>query len=426
MQMDIRRHIYSLPDNLLRLIREIGELSAECGYEAYLVGGFVRDLILGVKNLDLDITVVGDGLELANRLSAKLKASIIRHRRFGTATVILPDRIKIDIATARREFYEKPTSLPKVEAGSIKDDLKRRDFAINAMAISINPDTFARMVDFFAGQEALHDKKIRILHDLSFIDDPTRILRAVRFEQRFKFRIEKHTLRLLKDSVSSGMLDMVHPHRLRDEIILILKEENPLRYIKRLEALTKFNFICKGLRLNTNKVNFLNSVSRTISWFENKMSQKRQLDKWIMYFIGLIANLEMEQIKAICRKFAFVRGDNIRIRSYKKVSSGLTKKLKIRQAPSMIYRLLEPLSYEVILLIKSGSKNKVLQQNINDFFIAYNGSKIHITGNDLAELGIPSGPSYKKILKKILYAKLDKEINTREDELAFLKKLVVR
>lgn len=424
--MNVERHLHKLPNNILSLIYLIRDISRRLDCPAYLVGGFVRDLILEVQNLDLDITVEGDGLNFAMQLANRLNGKIIRHRRFGTATVTTPGKIKIDIAMARKEFYERPASLPKVEPGGIKDDLKRRDFTINAIAISLNPDNFAEIIDFFAGQDDICNRKIRVLHDLSFIDDPTRILRAIRFEQRYKFRIEGHTLRLLKDAVCLNMLDKVHPHRLRDGIVLIFKERHPVRYIKRIKDLTIMSFIAKNLDLNKKKADFLNSIYRTMNWFGNHMPHKRQLDTWVMYFIGLISDLDVRQINAICKKFAFVRGDTIRILSYKNLSYKLEKTLKQRLSPSLIYKLLEPLSYEVILLIKAGSKNKILHKNIEDFLKVYNSTRLHITGNDLANLGIPSGPCYKRIFNQILYAKLDGKINTKDDELKFIKRLIKR
>jgi tRNA nucleotidyltransferase (CCA-adding enzyme) len=424
MENNIEEYLYKLPDNILKLIYLIRYISCESHCRVYLVGGFVRDLILGVANLDLDITVEGDGVNFATQLGSRLNGKIIRHRRFGTATVTTPDKIKIDVATARKEFYEKPGSLPKVLPGEIRDDLKRRDFTINAIAISLYPDDFAQIVDFFGGREDIHNKKIRVLHNLSFIDDPTRILRAIRFEQRYRFRLERCTLRLLKEAVSLNMLKKVHPHRLRDEIVLIFKEENPVRYIERLNDLLSLSFIDKRLELKKVKVDFLNSVDRSINWFKKNMLLKRKLDTWVMYFTGLIGDLDTRQIRTICKKFAFIRGDTIRILSYKKLSYKLVKKLKKRLTPSRIFRLLEPLSYEVILLMKAVLKNKILHKNIENFLKVFNGTRLHVTGNDLTDIGMPCGPGYKKILNQALYAKLDKKINTKEEELKFVKNLI--
>ncbi|MCX5710840.1 MAG: tRNA nucleotidyltransferase, partial [Candidatus Omnitrophica bacterium] len=196
----MKKYLERLPKEIRELVYFTKDLAAYRGMPAYLVGGFVRDLILGVRNFDLDIVVVGDGIKFAEYFSRALKAKLIRHKRFGTATVVLKPGLKIDIATARSEFYPHPAHLPVVKPGSLKDDLFRRDFTINAMAISLVEKDFGRLIDCYGGKNDLKARSIRVLHALSFIDDPTRIIRAIRFEQRFDFKIDPDTLKLLKEA----------------------------------------------------------------------------------------------------------------------------------------------------------------------------------------------------------------------------------
>ncbi|MFC1630994.1 hypothetical protein ACFL2I_00360, partial [Candidatus Omnitrophota bacterium] len=176
-----------LPPRIISLIRKIGAIGQDHGFPAYLVGGFIRDLLLGADNLDLDIVVEGDGLRFASLLQERIVLKVTGHKRFGTATITLPSGFKIDLASARRESYAHPAALPSVSQSSIKEDLFRRDFTINALAMAINRDDFGRLLDLLAGQQDLIKKKIRVLHDRSFIDDPTRIIRAIRFAQRYNF-----------------------------------------------------------------------------------------------------------------------------------------------------------------------------------------------------------------------------------------------
>ena len=171
----------------LKLIRQIGQEAAQSGIKAYLVGGCVRDLLLKKRNCDIDIVVEGDAIIFSAYLSKRYNVKAHHYGQFKTATLFFPENIRIDLATARKEHYPRPGMLPVVAAGPIYDDLFRRDFTVNAMAMSIHPSSFAEMVDYFGGYEDLKNKKIRILHEKSFLDDPTRILRAVRFEQRFHF-----------------------------------------------------------------------------------------------------------------------------------------------------------------------------------------------------------------------------------------------
>ena len=202
--MNMKNYLNKLTPDLQDLVKVIRDISVLRSMPVYLVGGFVRDLILGVRNLDFDIVVEGDGIIFAEDLASRLKARLIRHKRFGTATVVPGHHIKIDIATARKEVYPKPAALPEVEFGTLKDDLKRRDFTINAMAISLSG---GGLVDFYNGKKDLLDRQIRVMHELSFVDDPTRVLRAVRFEKRYDFKIEAKTLGLLKKAVKATMLE---------------------------------------------------------------------------------------------------------------------------------------------------------------------------------------------------------------------------
>jgi len=441
----MKEYLNRLPKEILDLIYLARDIAHFNNMPVYLIGGFVRDLLLGVKNLDLDIVVEGDGIKFAEDFASRLKAKLIRHRRFGTATILInkphlnPVRdhrviqkkvdvsngVKIDIASSRKEFYPQPGHLPLVTSGTLKDDLFRRDFTINAMAISISYDNFGRLLDCFGGKADLDNKKMRILHNLSFMDDPTRILRAIRFEKRYNFRIEPKTLKLIKEAVKNRMLEKVEPQRIRDELILMLKEKQPIKEIKRLQNLAGFNFISPHAAASKKTYKLLGSVERQISWFKRGRRQRRVLDTWLMYFMGIIDFLAIRDVKSICKKFAFRKGEEKRIVGYKKINRkfilGLNKE-KVK--PSRIFALLEPLSYEVILLLKAKYKNRRIQKHIEKFFKDYNGTRIHISGDDLHRLGIVPSPRYQKIFKKVLNAKLNGLVTTKEEELALIKKLI--
>ena len=423
----MKEYLKRLPKDLQDLISQASSLAYSNNMAVYLVGGFVRDLILGVKNLDLDIVVEGDGIKFAEVLSQKLNVGLTRHRRFGTATVILKKHLKVDIATTRQEYYPEAAHLPEVTCGVLKDDLMRRDFTINAMAISINRQDFGRFIDCFGGRQDLADKKIRVLHNLSFIDDPTRILRAIRFEQRYNFKIEPKTLKLLREANELKMLERVQPQRLRDELILILKEGYPLKPLNRIKELIKFNFINSGLSLSKKNLVFLKSVESQINWFKRKYPKRRQLDTWLSYLIGLIDPLNINNIKLICKKFAFRRGEEKRILAYKKLEPQFIKELsRDKIKASRVFSLLEPLSYEVIILIKAKFKNKNLEKHVKDFFEIYNGAHLYISGADLHKLGLTPGPYYQKIFHRVLNAKLDGLVKTKKEELGLINKITKR
>lgn len=421
----MKDYLTKLPKELQDLIAHAGEIACRNNMPAYLVGGFVRDLILGSKNLDVDIVIEGDGIVFAEDFARSLKAKLIRHRRFGTATVILKPHLKIDISTARKEFYPTPAHLPVVSRGTLKDDLSRRDFTINAMAISITGENFGKLIDFFGGREDLRNRKISILHNLSFIDDPTRILRAVRFGQRYNFRIETQTLKNLKAAVKLKMLARVEPQRIRDDLILILKERHPLKEIKILKELTGFDFISPRLSLTKKSFQLIASIEKEIKWFNKMHAQLRAIDAWLIYLMGFTDSLNTQETRTLCRKFAFKRGEEKRILAYKKINRKFI--LRLCQEiikPSDIFSLLEPLSYEVIILLKAKHKNKDLRKHIADFFRYYNGIRIHVSGDDLRRLGMVPGPKYQKFFARVLKAKLNGLVKTKEEELNLVRRFI--
>jgi tRNA nucleotidyltransferase (CCA-adding enzyme) len=208
------------------IVKIVGQIADELGVKAYLVGGPVRDKLLGIENFDLDFVVEGNGIRFAESLNKSFKGKLTKYPAFGTATIGSEDK-RVDIVTARKETYKKPGAYPKVKPGKIKDDLFRRDFTINAMAIAVNKKGLGKLVDFYNGQKDLKKGLIRVLHDKSFMDDPTRIFRAVRFAVRLGFKIEPHTKKLMKNAVLDGLLGDVNAGRIRKEIELFLKEKNP-------------------------------------------------------------------------------------------------------------------------------------------------------------------------------------------------------
>lgn len=226
-----------LSGNIMGLLKSAGRYAGDMGFRAFVVGGLVRDLFLNRENFDIDIVIEGDGVRFSREFAHGYGASIRCYTRFGTATLAFSDGLKLDIATARAEIYEQPAALPRVLPGSIRDDMCRRDFTINTLAINLDPAHFGELLDFFNGREDIKRKLIRVLHDLSFFDDPTRVFRAVRFEQRFGFRIESSTEKLIKEAVDKNLFDRLADYRISSELKLILKEEEPLRSLGRLKEL---------------------------------------------------------------------------------------------------------------------------------------------------------------------------------------------
>jgi len=225
------------------ILEELRKITSQYNISIYAIGGFVRDLLLGQSNFDLDIVVEGDIQLIISKIMDKWEGKVITHPQFGTSEIILSDGKRIDIATARIEHYEEPGSLPKVERSSLWLDLKRRDFTINALAMSLNEENFGEIIDLYGGLEDLTRKELRILHNLSFVEDPTRILRGIRLEARLGFTFEEKTFKLLKEAIENGFLNKIAKERLKDEIILILQESQPEKVLKRLEELNALSYI---------------------------------------------------------------------------------------------------------------------------------------------------------------------------------------
>ena len=249
-----------LPAELVSFMRTAGEVASSQGQSLYLVGGVVRDLLLGQPNFDLDLVVEGDAIDLAHQLAQAKQGKLITHPRFNTAKLQW-DKWSVDIATARSETYAKPGALPRVKPSSLSNDISRRDFTINTMAVCLNPSRYGELIDLYGGMDDLKHKIIRILHEKSFTDDATRILRGLRYEQRLDFQLEPVTLQLLKRDIP--MLDTISGDRIRHELELILKEEFPEKVLRRAEELGVLTKLHPALKGN--------------GWLAEKFKQARQL-----------------------------------------------------------------------------------------------------------------------------------------------------
>ena len=414
----------SLPKKIMDLLILIGDMAQEKHYAAFVVGGFVRDIIMGVKNYDVDIVVEGNAIEFSREFAAKVRGSLVIHKKFGTATVVMPwglmgrDRFKVDLATARREKYERPAALPDVEFSSLRDDLYRRDFTINAMAVAINKKNFGQLIDFFGGQRHIESGVISVLHEGSFIDDPTRIFRAVRFEQRYGFRIDSPTEDLIKTAIKKDMFGRTEKQRIRDELILMLKEEDPMRAIARMHVLDELRFIHPKIRHDKRSKELFKSISGVCHWYKGSFLKKRTLDTWLIYLMALFENLDTRSTRSICERFTFRRADKIRILSYKGEGDKVLRFLSGGGAlsASKVYKKLRGLSYEMILLLMARAKKDRSKKAIRDFLIKYNRIKISITGNDMKRIGYLPGPAMGRALEKILFAKIDGKIESKAEE----------
>ena len=423
------RLIQRLPKKVHRLLHQIGVLADEQGVTLYLVGGVVRDLLLKRENWDLDLTVEGDGIVFARLVADRYRAGLARFERFATARLTFPDGLKMDIATTRRESYAQPAVLPTVQPASIEEDLYRRDFTINAMAAQLNSGRFGRLLDVYGGQRDLRARTIRVLHAGSFQDDPTRIFRAIRFEQRFGFHLERTTLRLLAQAASTNLIQQLSGPRLQNEILLLFAEHDPVRAIARLEQLKLLRFLHRRLCYTKNVKRTIAAVPKALAWWVRRFPDSA-LDRPIIYLMALSSEASLAVVATMIRRLALSR------EQARKVSAGgrladralkrLTKEGTIRR--SQIFRLLADFPDEAIVLLVAkqvGKQQGVELSRLRRRLTAYiknKTMKTALTGRDLQAMGLQPGPQYKTILGKLLDARIDGMATTEAAERAFVRK----
>ncbi|MDD5015194.1 MAG: CBS domain-containing protein [Atribacterota bacterium] len=422
-QIELVKKIF--PERIQNILNKIGEIGDRLSYPVFMVGGVVRDLFLGIENYDIDIVVEGEGIKFAGELSRDLKGRIKSHEKFGTAVVILTDGFKIDVATARREYYEYPAALPKIELSSIRKDLYRRDFTINAMAIQLNQKYYGKLIDFFGGQRDLHLGIIRVLYNLSFVEDPARIIRAIRFEQRFNFKMDKSTEDFLKKAINDKLLSRLRRKRVAEELILILQEKSPIKSLKRMEGLGALKYILPEVELNEDTVGRLNRAKDNHDlWKSNMPDEKIQL--WIIYLCCLIKDLEKNQVQRIFKKLIFKQKslDNINYiyTNLNQIIRFISQKDEI--SPSNIYIKLKGLSNEILFLIMTESRDDIAKNRIVNYFKKYKKESVYTSGKELKKLHIEPGPIYSQILDRLLYAQLDGEVKNKEDEIIIIKNIL--
>ena len=422
----MKNWLQSLDKNIIALLKKIGRKADQKGFAAFVVGGYVRDVILKRKNFDLDVVVEAGAVPLAEEFSYESGGSLVVYKQFMTATVILPKGLRVDFVTARKETYPHPGALPVVSAGSIHDDLLRRDFTINAMALSINPKTFGNLRDDFQGYQDLKGKRIRILHSRSFRDDPTRILRAVRFEQRFDFKIEQNSLDMLKSTLKNDVVSFVKPPRYFDEFKKILSEAHPQKFLRRLWKLGALDFL--GLKFkNFSKIlRLMHRIEGQIIWFEKKVPRTETIERWLLFFMALGQGLSADRLRPLFKKFHFKKEDQLRLLSCAEIPALLKSLRSPGIMPSEVFARLKPLSSETILFLKARAPDRAASKQIEGFLLKYDSIKLTINGRDLNRLGILPGKQMGIILNNILRAKIDGELKTKEEELRKAEELFDR
>jgi tRNA nucleotidyltransferase (CCA-adding enzyme) len=386
------------------------------GYEGvYLVGGTVRDILLGERSFDVDIAVEGDAIGFAKALAEALDGRVRPHAKFGTAVVLYGDGGRIDVVTTRTEFYDAPAALPTVEHATIREDLFRRDFTINAMAVSLKGDDLGRLVDPFGGRGDLEAGVLRVLHNLSFIDDPTRIFRAIRYENRYGFRMDEHTVRLARSTIEMGLVGDLSSARLRDELVLLLSEGDVRHSILRLAELGADRAIHPHLAADEEAVALFDRL--VVLAGEHGV----EVPAWRLGLLALARKLPPDELYDWLERLKVRRRDAERIAAAITVAPRLVERLRERDAdPAEVVALAEPYAPDAPLFALALADLPALE----DYFGRLRDVRLEITGNDVAALGLAESPRVGEILAEVRRRKLNGELDGRESELEAARELI--
>ncbi|QTA82392.1 Poly A polymerase head domain-containing protein [Desulfonema limicola] len=411
-----------LPDDIIRLLKSAGEAADELGYGAYVVGGFVRDLFLVRSNEDIDIVIEGNGIEFAKKYAKIHNARVHTYEKFGTAVVIFPKGFKIDVVTARLEYYRFPADLPIVEMSSIKLDLYRRDFTINTLAIQLNPNRFGTLIDFFSAQKDIKEKAIRILHNLSFVEDPTRVFRAIRFEQRFGFTIGRLTSGLIKNSVKMGFFQKLSGRRAFNELRQILEEENPTPAVERMHDYDLLKIIHPDIKPTRKLIADFTAVKKVLAWHDLLFLDEEYL-RWTVYFMMLIRQFNKQKSNEICQKFEMAPKYQVIFCKERFIADQCLYWLSFNKSlkNSELYRELSGFKVELLLYMMAAARRESIKKIISHYFTRLRQITTSIKGKDLMAMGIKPGPVYREIMDAVLDAKLNGQIKTCEEELDYAK-----
>jgi len=415
----------ALPRKTLQRVRKIGRLAGDRGFCSYLVGGCVRDLVLGRPNLDVDIVIEGNAIEIAVKAGKAFSCRVKRHSPFLSATLFFPDGEKIDLASARREYYNRPAELPVIGLSSRTQDLIRRDFTINTLALKIGPKDFGELIDPFGGQRDLMAGLVRSLHPLSFIEDPTRIMRAARFEARFGFHMDEATDRHARFAIREGYPHRLSGQRLATELRLILEEEDPIRALRRLKDLKVLGAYHPGLLSGKGSVALLERLKGVLSESAD-WPQGEKPEPWKAAFLALLDGLDEKEAGGFLGRLE---------KSGKAAEKLLSQKWSVAAAHALlsgptvprgstVFRALSPLSAEGIAVFLAKTHTKKAREAVRDFLFRLRKLRPQLTGEDLQNLGFPPGPELGSALRHVRDNLLDGTIRTRAEQLALAKTLL--
>lgn len=401
-----------LHDEIRKILKRAADIATRKNYRLYIVGGAVRDYFMSIPPVDVDIVVEGNGIELAKELACKSELTIVVHEKFLTAT-LGGEGVEIDFSTARKEIYKKPAALPDVFPSTIDEDLKRRDFTINAIAISLNKNNFLEIIDPSSALKDIKNKVIRVLHDRSFIDDPTRAFRAVRYMTRFGFKIDKHTEELIYEAQNQRVFDEITPSRIFNEIKLLLSEKTPKECLKNLQRFNLLKIFSDVINIDKKLLSILSKIPQ--------INQKFGVtEQWRVCLIALCSRLSADEIYLMTKRYQLDRrliSSLNQLDRFKKSLKFLSKKTK----NSQLFSALKNFSNEVIIYGIANADSSNIECNLKKFIESIKKIPPVLNGDDLKKAGIPPGVLYNRILQEVHLLYLDDRIKNRRDAILWVK-----
>jgi tRNA nucleotidyltransferase (CCA-adding enzyme) len=399
-----------LPAELVSFMLLAGKTAAGFNQKLYLVGGVVRDLLLERPNLDLDLVAEGNAIKLAEELARLKNGQVIAHSRFNTAKIRW-DRWSVDIATARSEGYARPGALPEVKPSDIRSDLIRRDFTINAMAVYLEPLHFGELIDLYGGRNDLEQKVIRILHENSFQDDATRLWRAVRFEQRLDFQIESSTLEMFRRDLD--YLGSISGDRIRHELELCLEEERPERALFRAGELGLLAKISPALKAG--------------QWLVKKIARARgMLQPYTppenINLAFLVYHLNPQELAGLTAYLKLPRTLAHNLEDTIKLKANLARLEQTELTPGQIFHCLHGYSQTALLTNLLAVDSDIVRHRMELYLNQLSHVQPALSGEDLLQAGLSSGPHIRQMLEMLQEARLDGKVKSGEEELELVKK----
>ncbi|MEJ5165525.1 MAG: CBS domain-containing protein [Thermoanaerobaculia bacterium] len=416
--LDIKRILIQyFPKGVIEKLKEIGEIAEKMDMKAYLVGGTVRDMLLGYPPTDVDVVIEGNALLIGKEISKLKDAKFKSHQKFLTGSLTFPDGIKIDLATARKERYWAPAALPDVEASLIIYDLSRRDFTINTLIVSLNPSSFGKLYDHFGGLLDLKSKTLKVLHTLSFMEDPTRALRAIRLCEKLKFKLSSVTEKLIRTAINQGAFENLSGARLWEEFSYILELPEPYSAMQKLENMGLLKVLNPSIKLNQKIETLFERIKEIKSWAKIEKLEQKYFN--ILYIGALSINLKEEEILKLASRLNLNEREKEILTGLKKVSRLINFKLKKAEDPVEIYKALINFDWLYLFWSFSVIEEERTKDKIKNFITKYSKIRTEIKGKDLLEKGVKEGPLIGKALEQVLFEKIKGNLKNSEEELNF-------